>query len=291
MGNYTSKTQKIEMYSEKYSLPKAEIKRILSEHEDLLTLEELKIKYDNPNIGVLPEWLSEEELDKMIWKTIHECWNDMFAIQTTKEDMYMHLQEYVRKKINLYKNHAYLKGSLVLRIRSLIDINKRRSDYFTYSLDEVYTDENSSISIKRYKYEPSENLEELDSYKEYEICEKIKSIKDKSIQNVLIITGYLLCGIDELRGEYLQLLRNSDASIKESIKLLEDNTLYNDNLDHLKFEGIKVKGVKKKRVTILDIMKALKVDKFNLKASNSSVKQELAQYLDVIGFKDLLTNI
>ena len=60
MRKYTSKSQKIDLYSAKYNISKEEVNRILSEHEDVLTLEELKIKYDNPDIGKLPEWLSEE---------------------------------------------------------------------------------------------------------------------------------------------------------------------------------------------------------------------------------------
>lgn len=212
----------------------------------------------------------------------------MFATYTTKEDLYMHLQEYVRKKINLYKNHNYLKGSLILRIRSLIDTNKRRMDYFTYSIDEVYNDEDSSTNIKRYKYEPSETLEETDSFKDYEISEKIKSIKNKSIQNVLVITGYLLGGVDELRYDYLQILRSSDDSIKESIKILEDNIYYNDNLEHLKCDGVDIKGIKKKRVTIADIIRALQLDMFDLKASSSDITKEFRDYLEFTGFKEIL---
>ncbi len=50
MRKYTSKAQKTIMYAQKYNIKEEEVKRILSEYEDLLTLEELKIKYDNPNI-------------------------------------------------------------------------------------------------------------------------------------------------------------------------------------------------------------------------------------------------
>ena len=46
MYNYTSKTQKIVKYSEKYNLSEERISYILNTHEDLLTLDELKIKYD-----------------------------------------------------------------------------------------------------------------------------------------------------------------------------------------------------------------------------------------------------
>ena len=55
MRKYTSKKQKTKMYAEKYNMEEEEVNRILSEYEDLLTLDELKIRYDNPNIGILPD--------------------------------------------------------------------------------------------------------------------------------------------------------------------------------------------------------------------------------------------
>ena len=44
MRKYTSKSQKIDLYSAKYNISKEEVKRMLSEHEDVLTLEELNLE-------------------------------------------------------------------------------------------------------------------------------------------------------------------------------------------------------------------------------------------------------
>ena len=69
MRNYTSPKEKVENYSIKFNLPKEEVKRILSTQDAELTKEELKVKYNNENIGKIPYWISEEELCKIISKT------------------------------------------------------------------------------------------------------------------------------------------------------------------------------------------------------------------------------
>ena len=69
MRNYTSPREKVEKYSIKFNLPKEEVKRILSTSDSDLTKQEMLVKYNNENIGKLPDWITEEELCKMISKT------------------------------------------------------------------------------------------------------------------------------------------------------------------------------------------------------------------------------
>ena len=282
MKVYTSKTQKIELYSKKYNKTKEEINRILSEHEDMLTFEELKIKYDNPNIGKLPDWLDEESLHLMIWKTIHTNWNELLASNTTKEDLYMECQEYVRKKIALFENFNHLKASLVLRIRTVCDEYARRAKYFIGSLDETY--ETSDCSIKP-KYEPStkSSMQYILEENDRELVIKIKELKNKSAQQVLIIIGYLICGINALRYEYLQLLRESDEDIQRSIKIIESE-LYNeeDIKEKLKYTS----GINK---YILDIAKALKLDVIKQTATNTTNLRNLKKFLINQKVLDILT--
>ena len=271
MKSYTSKTQKIELYSKKYNKTEEEIKRILSEHEDLLTFEELKIKYDNPNIGVLPDWLDEQSLHLMIWKTIHTNWNELLANNTTKEDLYMECQEYVRKKIALFKNFNHLKASLVMRIRTVCDEYSRRSKYFIGSLDETY--ETNDCTTK-YKYEPStyDSIVYRNNENDRELVLKIKSLKNKSAQQILIIIGYLICGIDALRYEYLQLLRNCDPEIKDSIELIEQKLLEKDLNNNTKL-NLKVNNY------LVDIVKALKLDFCKQTATNNTILKNLKKFL------------
>lgn len=286
MKNYTSKSQKIDLYSKKYNRPKEEIDRILSSHEDLLTFEELKIKYDNPNIGVLPDWLTEKELDLMIWKTIHENWNELFMNHTTKEDLYMECQEYIRKKIALYDNHNHLKASLTLRMRTLMNEYTRKGKYFLGSLDETYNNQDGQTS---YKFEPYSLNENVEVYKESEIISKIKSVKDKSLQDVLIITGYLICNIDELRGEYLNILRSCSSDIRDSIILLEEIVLENDYIDRCKLENKPINS-KKVQLTVIDIVKALKLNIFKDTNNNTTIRHKILSYMRQFNVYEIFSN-
>ena len=218
MRKYTSKSQKIDLYSAKYNISKEEVNRILSEHEDVLTLEELKIKYDNPDIGKLPEWLSEETLDLMIWKTVHQYWSPLFQQRMTKEELYNEHQEYIRKKIGLFENVHHVKAALVKRMLFLVDEYTRKGKYFLGSTDEQLPADNLYGSV-RYKYElPIEDTKNIESDL---FIEQIRNIKNKSIKSLLIITGYLLCDITEFRNEFNNKLTEQNNSLLKKINDLD----------------------------------------------------------------------
>ena len=189
MRKYTSRSQKIEIYSEKYDLSKEEVKRILTEHEDLLTFEELKIRYDNPDLGKLPNWLEEEALFKMIWKTIKDYWSELFAQRLTMEELFSELYEYILKKVYMYENFNHLKVALVNRMKSLAQEYTRRGKYFIGSTDETY-DSNNSNSVM-YKFESPVYDDTIidDNF----FINKIRTFKDEQIKNLLILCGYLVC--------------------------------------------------------------------------------------------------
>ena len=276
MKKYTSKSQKIDLYSEKYNLPKEEVNRILSEHEDLLTFEELKIKYDDPNIGQLPEWLEEDELDKMIWKTIHVYWSVLFEINGTKEELYMDLQEYIRKKIKLFENHNHVKSALVKRMITLAQQMSRHGKYFLGSLDEpIGKDTDTTI---RYKYEPSVN--DNFAIEDDLFLDRLRSIKNKSVRDLLIITGYLVCNIDSLRKDYIELLREYNTDIKNNILKLEQIIERNDQIDQSRIEGNK-SYQKKKNIGIKDVIEALKLNIWDYKTENTTTTlNEIRYYIE-----------
>ena len=243
MRNYTSKTQKIKMFSVKYNKTEDEINEILTKHEDLLTLDELKIKYDNPDIGgKLPDWLTEEELDKIIWKSIHQYWNTILASKATKEDIYMEQQIYLRKKMHLYKNHNHLKSASVNRILSLTSEITRRDKYFIGSTDETY--DNETTNNCSYKYEPSVTD---DKQKEDELfLDNIRSLKNKSVKELLIVIGYLICNISELHNDYLKIISTKESEIYTKLNKIEKDL--ND------------KSVRKNKFKPTDIIEILKFD-------------------------------
>lgn len=282
MRKYTSKSQKVDMYSEKYGLSAEEVNRILSEHEDVLTFEELKIKYDNPNIGVLPEWLTEESLDLMIWKTIHDYWSPIFEQKLTKQELYNEHQEYIRKKIGLFENHNHIKSALIKRMITLAQEYARKGKYFLGSTDEVlYTD--NTYGVPRYRFElpvTDHNTVEDDLF-----LERIRSIKDKSVKHLLIITGYLICDIEGLRKDYIELLRNlDDEDIKNNVKNLEAVIIHNDEIEMNRYAGITSKE-RKHNLSIKDVIEALKMNILdnNKKESTNKTLSEVKYYLQAMG--------
>lgn len=280
MRKYTSKSQKIDLYSAKYNISKEEVNRILSEHEDVLTLEELKIKYDNPDIGKLPEWLSEETLDLMIWKTVHQYWSPLFQQRMTKEELYSEHQEYIRKKINLFENVHHVKAALVKRMLFLVDEYTRKGKYFLGSTDEQLPADNLYGSV-RYKYElPIEDTKNIESDL---FIEQIRNIKNKSIKSLLIITGYLLCDITEFRKDYIEILRSSDEEVKMNLQKLEETLEHNEELDLMKYSNIVV-NERKKSINIKDIIKALRLNIIDNKREKvDNTLEEIRYYLKCIG--------
>ena len=280
MRKYTSKSQKIDLYSAKYNISKEEVNRILSEHEDVLTLEELKIKYDNPDIGKLPEWLSEETLDLMIWKTVHQYWSPLFQQRMTKEELYSEHQEYIRKKINLFENVHHVKAALVKRMLFLVDEYTRKGKYFLGSTDEQLPADNLYGSV-RYKYElPIEDTKNIESDL---FIEQIRNIKNKSIKSLLIITGYLLCDITEFRKDYIEILRSSDEEVKMNLQKLEETLEHNEELDLMKYSNTVVTE-RKKSINIKDIIKALRLNIIdNKKEKVDNTLEEIRYYLKCIG--------
>ena len=280
MRKYTSKSQKIDLYSAKYNISKEEVNRILSEHEDVLTLEELKIKYDNPNIGKLPEWLSEETLDLMIWKTVHQYWSPLFQQRMTKEELYSEHQEYIRKKINLFENVHHVKAALVKRMLFLVDEYTRKGKYFLGSTDEQLPADNLYGSV-RYRYElPIEDTKNIESDL---FIEQIRNIKNKSIKSLLIITGYLLCDITEFRKDYIEILRSSDEEVKMNLQKLEETLEHNEELDLMKYSNTVVTE-RKKSINIKDIIKALRLNIIdNKKEKVDNTLEEIRYYLKCIG--------
>ena len=280
MRKYTSKSQKIDLYSAKYNISKEEVNRILSEHEDVLTLEELKIKYDNPDIGKLPEWLSEETLDLMICKTVHQYWSPLFQQRMTKEELYSEHQEYIRKKINLFENVHHVKAALVKRMLFLVDEYTRKGKYFLGSTDEQLPADNLYGSV-RYRYElPIEDTKNIESDL---FIEQIRNIKNKSIKSLLIITGYLLCDITEFRKDYIEILRSSDEEVKMNLQKLEETLEHNEELDLMKYSNTVVTE-RKKSINIKDIIKALRLNIIdNKKEKVDNTLEEIRYYLKCIG--------
>ncbi len=245
--------------------------------------------------GILPDWLTEESLDNMIWKTIHTFWNEALQIEfTEKIALYDFLYEIVLKKSNLLINHANTKVLLVNAIKTVIDVKCRRGKYYFGSLDEINKfDENSGDNARsRFIIADAKGSEE---FKICELINRISSIKDKKIQALIIIAGYLICNINEFEPYYMNLINNcEDSEVKESILLLEQRVINNDKLDFIKLSDNeeakkKIKNVKRQRITLLDICKSIKLNIFKNDFGNTKI-QQLYNYLNKNNIFDILTS-
>ena len=146
----TTRKKKIENLVNKYNISAEHAQYVICTDEDLLSLNDLRLKYDNPDIGKLPEWLSEEDLSLMIWKTIQQTKSKDPTLfeYITDEDLYQDIQIRIRKKSNKIKNFKYLKAMISKWILTItVNINRNKC-YIPVSLNNTYTnDEGSSFEF------------------------------------------------------------------------------------------------------------------------------------------------
>ena len=103
-------------------------------------------------------------------------------------------------------------------------------------------------------------------------------------KNLLIITGYLLCDIVELRKDYIDILRNcDDQDIINNITTLEETIKTNDIIEQKRYDNIKTKE-RKKSINIKDIIVALKMNIIdNKKEKADNTLEEVKYYLQCLG--------
>lgn len=219
-----SREKKIENLVKKYNISNDYAQYIINTDEELLNITDLKLKYDNPNFGKLPDWLSEEELSLMIWKSIQQtkCKNTYLFESITEDDLYQDIQLRIRKKSNKIKNYQYLKAMISKWILTIIVNTNRNKCYIPVSLNDTYMDNKDN------SFEYTDILYNHDDIDDSNICQSIESIPDQSIQQFLIIVGYLVCNILELRNKYYTIYENSSNDIKENLTLLETEIINND---------------------------------------------------------------
>lgn len=252
MRKYTSKSDKVKMYSEKYNLKEEEVHRILSEHEALLTLDELKIKYDCDTLGQIPDWITEEELDLMIWRAVHSVFDSRYENWTTREDLHGELQVFIRQRFHLYDSHGHIKVAIINRLKSMLDEHIWRSKHFDKSLDDLIYAKDKDKPLPYSEFIPDENTEMIDS----EILSDIKSVKNKDVRDLLVVTGYLLSNISCLKPMYNEVLTTCSDQVKNNLVALTERMNFNDEILRDKLDGIENPN-KAKTVKIQDIISAM----------------------------------
>lgn len=271
MRKYTSKKMKVEMYSKKYNLPEDYVRYILTENECMLTFDELKIKYDCPTLGKMPDWFSEEELDKIIWKSIHETYDARFSYWTTKEELYSTMQEFIRKKFHLFETPAHIKVAIKNRLIWLLREHLGRSSYIEVELDKPITVKNEADDTLTYYNMIHKELEDEQNIK---LKDNIMSVRDKQIRELLIVTGYLLCDLSYLEKEFNDIINNCSQITKINLLKLQQVVENNKQIEFERNCNTVTKKQKRKRLTINNVVQAMGItgDRFK------DIKQTLLNY-------------
>lgn len=262
MRNYTSKKQKIEMYSKKYNKTEEEVYRILTEHEDLLTLDELKIRYDDEHIGELPQWLVEEggyeALMNYIRKGIFIKYDGAYRFNTV-EEFESYMLEFILKRIKQFNNGSKIVSAVANRMVWLWRQNTARSSYTPISLqDKVFSGESEQEAT--FENILSDNSVDSDPTQSSDLINSIMSIKDKSVRDVLIVIGYLSAQIEELELAYIRVLNSLDEDCKQELLVLQKRLESKYSLEPIYKNGRQV-NKNNIKVTAKEVIKAMKFNK------------------------------
>ena len=260
-----SRRVKMDIYSQKHNMSKEEIHRILTEEEAFLSKEELAIKYDNPEIGKLPVWLTYEKLYEIVTKNTNMLWYKYYKYWKNwldKEEIFNELYIYSLEKAMKMDCENHLSVSLANHGKELVQhrINGLKHprvgiDYQDTQIFNNDTNEDNDYELSQTnKYLTDLNLtdkqlEQRDGI--MELVDKIRSIPDKEIKTVLVVTGYIVCNIKDLRYDYLQILRSYDEKTKAALNKLEQK------IEPEYLEQQKEYIVKPKNVSIKDVIGAL----------------------------------
>lgn len=269
-----SEKDRINTCVEKYGLDIEEATRIVKEDNMLLSVEELRMKFDNPMLGKeYPEWLTPIDHYKMCCATVRQMYNGNFAKICGPEDLASTLFINSSIKMNTFKNHQHLKSGLVTMAMTICRDGMRRQKY--------WADQTLDAPI-------GENYEELTNYdrivaddKEQETREylnAILSIKNREVRELLILAGYIVGNIDGFKAAFEEITANSDYIDRTGLVELLDTIMRNEEIDRIRKED-KTQKLKKTPITLKSILKIYKTD-----LDITSARVELGEYLMNTGF-------
>ena len=264
---------KINTCIEKYGLDRDEAVRIIKSDDVILTIEELRIKYDYPELGIkYPDWLTPLEHRKMCSTTVRQMFNQNFAKFTTPEDMAGDLYVLTVVKLNQMKNHRMLKDFIVKQALNMYrNYNVRQKYWASRTLDD-----NVSDSVEVYNYD---RLEYRDiEAEEVQCLNAVKSIKNREVRELLILVGYIIGGISAFEPEFNKIVYNSDLVDRSKLLLLLEKLELNDEINRNKIDG-KKSDMRKKKVTFFDVVRVMKLD-----GDIKDIREKIGYYLTVTKF-------
>ena len=251
-----------------YGLDEEEAKRIITEDDCVLSIEELRIKYNNPELGKsYPEWLTPTDHYKMCCTTVRQVYNANYVDICTAEELASMLFIKTSLKLNQIKNHNMLKDYIVKQSINIYRDAKRRKNYWAdRSLDDNATDNLEIRNRDRIAYVDTESDER-------ECLMMVKSIKNREIRELLILCGYIIGNIASFKQDFLDVVQNSDLIIRKRLEKLLEKIDRNDKINRDRIDGSSVRR-RTKKIGLVDVLKITKID-----MDINTAREEIGYYL------------
>ena len=199
---------------EKYNLSEEEATRIIKAKNSDLSIQELRYKYDNLNLGkAFPDWITPENLLSMCYGTVGAICNKAYYWYYSADELAIDLFIWANIKMARFDNHRILKKALYDQCKTIIrDINSKEAHQM------------HSCSFNNIVIENDADL--LKDEAGFDVCElkiNIKNIADKNVQGILILGGYFIAGIIELIDLVVDLYNNSSVDRQKKLYELYKN--------------------------------------------------------------------
>lgn len=259
----------------KYGLSEEEATRIVKESDDLLNIEELRMKYDYPELGIkYPEWLTPIEHYKMCCATVKSMYNSNYASICTPEEMASIL--YVKSSVKLKQIHTFqhLKVGLVTIAMNLYRDNSRRQKYWSDKTLDTEVETKDGSVMTGYDVVVAKDKED----DEIKCLLAVKSIKNREVREILILCGFIIGGLESFRNDFMDIVSNSDLIKRDAMVELMEKVKHNEDAD-IEKQNNKSAKIKKHRINFKAILKCINTDMDEVDA-----RKEIGDYLAFTGF-------
>ncbi len=231
---------------------------------------ELKIRYNDPDLGKLPNWVDLDKVDTIIKKVVNSTWTGQLEPVYFREDIYSACWEHILLKSkqicdvgkddyerfichlakwhtsNFYYYHEKHSKYVNFKLKADTDVGTykgkgkdtiSRLPEVIYNLNEV---DKEIKEQEKFVYIEDRNRNEQENYildvleEEMDMLNTIKSIKDVTLRDLLSIASYLLAHLDSFEELYQEAVdRLSETERKKFFEIIH-------NKDGRKFDFKKI---------------------------------------------------
>lgn len=202
---------------EKYGLTEVEARRIARTDNVLLSLDELRYKYDNLKIGTkYPDWITPEEHINLCYKDVYKYYDKHHTWYESCDDVAIELFIYSSLFIHTYTNINQLNAFIINRMKNYMrdcrqdEIKVFNDTYKNIQIEDDKRREQLNVNIQR-------SIKAKEDFNIVELKEDVKTIKDKKIRGILILTAFCIADISEFRDLVVDIYNESKPKIQEKI--------------------------------------------------------------------------